>query len=133
MRYKHRYILAVLLVGVCGFAQAGDLQLYISEYALQFDYIDDIKLMEMDENRLSFGIYFDEERDIILNSGLMVPVVPKDKLPIPLSFTVGTKAYIALLTKPVVEDVFACVCEGSRKKWLGVRSAWWVCQGRMHA
>lgn len=92
MRRECRYILVVLLVGICSFAQAGDLELYVSEDALQLAYINDIKLMEMEGNKLSFGIFFDEDRDIILNSGLMVPDLLKDQLPIPLSFSVGTKA-----------------------------------------
>lgn len=107
MRYYNRYIVVVLLIGVCSFAQAGDLQLYVSEDALQLEYINDLKLMEMEGNKLSFGFFFDEDRDIIINSGLMVPGLLKDKLSIPLSFSVGAKAYIGLLTKPITGDVFA--------------------------
>lgn len=68
MRHKYRYILAVLLVGVSCFAQAGDLELYVSKESLQLDYIKDVRLVEMEENKLSFGIYFDEDRDIIFNT-----------------------------------------------------------------
>jgi hypothetical protein len=97
----------MLLVMICSFAQAGDLELYISEDTLQLTYSRDVKLMEMEKNQLSFGFFFNEDRDIILNSGLMVPNLLKDKLPIPLSFSVGAKAYIALLTEPINQDVFA--------------------------
>lgn len=107
MRHKYGCILAMLLVGICSFAQAEDLELYISEDTLQLEYSRDVKLLEMEGNQLSFGFFFDEDRDIILNSGLMVPDLLKDKLPIPLSFSVGAKAYIALITKPINQDVFA--------------------------
>jgi hypothetical protein len=110
MQYKYRYILTVLLVAgmFCSHAQAGDLGLYVSEDAFQLDYSRDIKLMkEMDPQKLSLGIFFDEDRDIILNAGIMATDLLKGKLPIPLSFYFGAKAYLALLTQPVNEDVFA--------------------------
>ena len=107
MRCKYRYALVILLAGICGFAQAGDLELYISKEAIELDYIKDIRLMDMEENKLSLGIFFDEDRDIIVNTELMMPGLLKGKLPIPLSFSFGAKAYVALVNEPRDEDVFA--------------------------
>ncbi len=57
--YCDRYILAALLIGIGCLAQAGDLGLYVSEDALQIDYSRDIKLMDMEGNKLSAGFYND--------------------------------------------------------------------------
>jgi len=100
------FILAVLLMGICCWAEAGELGLYVAEEAFQVDYSKDIRLMEMEESKLSAAFYFNEDRDIIINAGLMLPGLLKDRLPIPLSFSVGARAYISLLTEPTNKDVF---------------------------
>jgi hypothetical protein len=104
---KYSYILALLLVGVSCFAHAGDLELYLNNDALQIDYLNDIRLMGMDQNKLSLGLFFDVDRDIIFNPSLTIPGLFKGKLPIPLSFSVGTKGYLALVNEPQDEQVFA--------------------------
>ena len=55
----------------------------------------------------STQLFFDEDRDIIVNTKLMIPGLLKDKLPIPLSFSVETRAYLILVNEPQDEDVFA--------------------------
>lgn len=107
MRYKYYYILVLLLVGFSSLAHAGDLELYVSNEALQLDYINDINLMELDQNKLSFGFFFDKDRDIIVNTGLLMPVLPEDKLQIPLTFSIGAKAYVALISEPQKADVMS--------------------------
>ena len=63
--------------------------------------------MDREGNRLSFGIFIDEDRDIIGNAKLMIQDLLKDQLAMPLSFSAGTKAYLGLVNDPKDEDVFA--------------------------
>lgn len=107
MRRKYIVFIAIIIATLCSFVQAEELQVFASEEALQLDYINDIKLMDMDGNKLSFGIFLDEDRDIIANANIMIPGLFKNEMPIPLSFSFGGKVYLALLNEPQNEDVVA--------------------------
>lgn len=107
MRRMFKVIIVISIVSLCGLAQAEEFQIFASERVLQLDYINDIRIMDMEGNKLSFGILLDEDRDIIGNATVMIPGLFKEQLPIPLSFSFGGKAYLALLNEPENEDVFA--------------------------
>jgi hypothetical protein len=107
MRRILEVITVISIVSLCGLAQAEELQIFASENTIQLDYINDIRLMDMEGNKLSFGIFLDEDRDIIGNATVIIPGQFKDQMPIPLSFSFGGKAYLALLNEPENEDVFA--------------------------
>jgi hypothetical protein len=97
--------LAVLMMGAVAYGE--DLELHVSEEALQFTYNRDLVLMDAPGNRFSLGVFFDEKRDIIGSVAVMVPGLLRDLMPIPLSFAFGAKALLALLNDPAAEDVVA--------------------------
>lgn len=92
-------------------AQAADVELELTEETLQGTYITDGAAVGLEGSDLSLGLLFSDDRDIVLNAGLMVPGLGEgglgeDVMPGPITVRFGAKAFGALLADPS-DDVFA--------------------------
>lgn len=100
---------SLLILGACGItasAQAADVEVALTEDVIQGAFIMDAAPVGLPGSDLSFGLLFSDDRDIVLSSGLMVPVLTQDVGPGPITVRIGGRAYGALLADPS-DDVFA--------------------------
>lgn len=108
-----RKSLAVLLCSCAAAfsARADDVELALTEETLQGTYITDGSMVGLGGSDLSLGLLFSDDRDIVLNAGLMVPGLGEDGMggdvmPGPITVRFGAKAFGALLADPS-DDIFA--------------------------
>jgi hypothetical protein len=100
--------LAAGLLPAVALAQAperqGELDLAITDDALQAVYTRNARPVGLPGNDMSIGILFTDDRDIIGTGQVMAPITPMQGMPV--SFSVGAKAMAGFLADPS-EDVFA--------------------------
>lgn len=92
-------------------AQAAEVEFALTDETLQGTFITDGARIGLEGSDLSLGLLFSDDRDIVVNGGLMFPGLgegglAEDVIPGPISVRVGAKAFAALLADPS-DDVFA--------------------------
>ncbi|MCG5536305.1 YfaZ family outer membrane protein [Ectothiorhodospira mobilis] len=95
--YK-RVLAMAFLAGAVTPAAADTLDAYLSEETAQFTYLTGSERIGFGGADLSMGLFFDDEDDVMLSTGLSVAGVPAGERP--LTFGVGAKAYFGFLDEP---------------------------------
>lgn len=103
----------LVLLSACGAAfnaQAAEVEIALTEEVIQATYITDGALVGLERSDLAIGLLFSDDRDIVVEAGLMIPGLGQgglaaDVIPGPISVRFGARAYGALLSDPS-DDVF---------------------------
>ncbi len=99
----------LLLFAVASGAGANDFEAALSSETAQFTFRSDSSLIGWGGADLSFGLFYNEDSDFILQAGLLQMRQPSEENPLTLG--VGVKAYLGQLDDPD-EDVFAFAIGG---------------------
>ena len=122
----------VLAVPLCALAQQGQnqpravrttdhaIQVYISEDALQAQYIRDLDVDELGTTEVKLGVFYNEDRDLLAIGDLLLPVGEVRDQPHRLEFRVGSRVYGAFLANEN-EDVFGVSVGGEARYFIGQR------------
>lgn len=101
--------LGLLLLTALSNANANDFEATLSKETAQFTFRSDSSLIGWGGADLSFGLFYNEESDFILQAGLLQMRQASEENPLTLG--VGVKAYLGQLDDPD-EDVFAFAIGG---------------------
>lgn len=105
---KLRMLTAAALMGLIPLAGANTLDAFLSKDTAQFTYITDSSVIGFGGADLSLGLYFNDDSDYILSTGLNVVGVPAGEQP--LTFGIGGKMYFGFIDTP--DDRFQSVALG---------------------
>ncbi|MCG5493303.1 MULTISPECIES: YfaZ family outer membrane protein [Ectothiorhodospira] len=108
-----RLLTAAVMMGLAPVAASNTLDAYLSKDTAQFTFITDSAAIGFGGADLSFGVFFNDDSDYMLTTGLNVVGVPAGEQP--LTFGVGGKAYLGFIDTP--DDRFQSVALGGEVRY----------------
>ncbi|SEQ45573.1 hypothetical protein SAMN05421693_13311 [Ectothiorhodospira magna] len=95
---RERLMAVVCLMGMAPVASGHTLDIYLSQKTAQFNFITDSSAIGFGGADLFFGLFFNEDSDYMLTTGMNVRGVPAGEQP--LTFGVGGKLYLGFVDEP---------------------------------
>ncbi|WP_412851726.1 YfaZ family outer membrane protein [Ectothiorhodospira shaposhnikovii] len=110
---RAKLLAAACLMGMAPMASAHTLDIYLSKETAQFNFITDSSAVGFGGADLFFGLFFNEDSDYMLTTGMHVRGVPAGEQP--LTFGVGGKLYFGFIDEP--DDKFQALGLGGEVRY----------------